>query len=183
MQETIFMCSAEELLVHLSCNFYEVHMKFKSFEIYMNFIWISCELFMSLMSTSLISLGYNILNSLVLWYEVYMNFIPIAHKFIWISLISFPMNFVRSSLEFYTKFTWTSRIFHMHKFVFISYENRRNWRSYELNEIFYVVQSYFMWSYGYMVSYGLHMNEPPGPSYACARCLCPWGLQHWANEV
>ena len=53
MSETIFMCSTKELLVHLSCNSYEVQMKFKSFEIHMNFICISCELFM----ISLISHG------------------------------------------------------------------------------------------------------------------------------
>ena len=82
MPGTIFMCSTKELLVHLSCNCYEVHMKFKSFEIHMNFISISCVLFMSLISTSLVLHGYNISTSLVLRYEVYMNFIRTACKFI-----------------------------------------------------------------------------------------------------
>ena len=145
-------------------------MKFKSFEFHMNFICISCELFMSLMSTSVVLHGYNVLTSLVLRYEVHMNYIRTARKFIWINFISFHIKFTRSSFELHTKFTWTSREFHMNKFEFISYEIRKKfiWTSYEarmkLTINFYVVQTNFMWSYGYMVSHGLHMNEPPGPS-------------------
>ena len=145
-------------------------MKFKSFEVYINFICISCELFMSLTSTSLVLHGYNILTSLVLRYELHMNFIRTACKFIWINLISFHMKFMRSSFELYTKFIWTSREFHMNKFDFISNQIREKfiWASYEtpmkLTINFYAVQANFMWSYGYMVSYGFHMNEPPGPS-------------------
>ena len=82
MPETILMCSTKELLVHLSCNSYEVHMKLKSFDINMNFVCISRELFMSLMSTSLVLHGYNILTPLVLRYEAHINFIRTACKFI-----------------------------------------------------------------------------------------------------
>ena len=56
-------------------NSYDVQMKFKSFEIRMNFICVSYELFMSLMSTSLELHGYNILTLLVLRYVMHMNFI------------------------------------------------------------------------------------------------------------
>ena len=145
-------------------------MKFKSIEIHMNFTCISCELFMSLMSTSLVLHGYNISTSLVLRYEVHMHFIRTACKFLWISLVSFHMKFMRSSFELHTKFEWTYREFHMNKFDFVSYEVHEKfiWTSYEarlkLTIHFYVVQTNFMWSYGYMVWYGLHMNEPPGPS-------------------
>ena len=41
MSETIFMCSTWELLVHLSCNFYEVQMKFTLSSNHSKFIWIS----------------------------------------------------------------------------------------------------------------------------------------------
>ena len=144
-------------------------MKFKSFEVYINFICISCELFMSLTSTSLVIHGYNILTSLVLRYELRKNFIRTAWKFIWINFISFHMKFIRSSFELYTKFIWISCEFHMNKFDFISNEIHEKfiWTSYEapmkLAINVYVVQTNFMWSYD-MVSYGLHMNEPPGPS-------------------
>ena len=136
MSETIFMYSTKELLVHLSCKSYEfsheVHMKFKSFEIHMNFICISCELFMSLKSTSLVLHGYNILTSIVPRYEVLMIFIRTACKFIWINLISFHMKFMRSSFVRHTKFIWTSREFHMNKFDFIACEIRKKfiWTSY-----------------------------------------------------
>ena len=156
--------------MYLSCHSYEVHMKFKLFEIHMKFICISCELFMSLMSTSLVLHGYNISTILVLQYEVHMNFIRTACKFMWINLISSHMKFMRSSFELHTKFIWTSHEFHMNKFDFISYEIRKKfiWTSYEtrmkLTINFHVVQTNFMRSYGDMVSYGFHMNEPPGPS-------------------
>ena len=90
---------------------------------------------------------------------------------------------MRSSFEQHTKFIWTSREFHMNKFDSIAYVIRRKfiWTSYEarmkLTINFYVVQPNFMWSYGYMVSYGLHMNEPPGPSYdinLTTECLTLW---------
>ena len=144
--------------MHLSCNSYEVHTKFKLFEIHRNFIWISRELFISLMSTSLVLHGYNILTSLVLRYEVHMNLIRTACKSIWINLISFHMKFMRSSFELHTKLIWTSHELHMMKFDFISYEIHEKfiWTSYEarmkLTINFYVVQTHFMWSYGYMVS-------------------------------
>ena len=111
---------------------HEVHMKFKSFEIQMNFIFISCEMLMSLMST-LVLHGYNISTSLVLRYEVHMNFIRTAYKFIWINLISFDMKFIRISYELHTKLIWTSRKFHMNKFDFISYEIHEKfiWTSYK----------------------------------------------------
>ena len=145
-------------------------MKFKPFEIHMNFICILCELVMSLMSTSLVLHGYYISTSLVLRYEVHMNFIRTAYWFTWINLISFHMKFMRSSFELHTRFIWTTRKFRMNKFDFISYEIREKfiWTSYaslmKLTINCYVVQTNFMWSYWYMVSYGLHMNEPPGPS-------------------
>ena len=41
MSETIFMCSTKEILVCLSCNFYEVHMKFTLSSNNSKFIWIS----------------------------------------------------------------------------------------------------------------------------------------------
>ena len=84
-----------------------VHMKFKSFEINMNFICISYELFMSLMSTSLVSHAYNILTSSVLRYEVHMNFIRTACKFIWINLILFHIKFIRSSYELHMTLVWS----------------------------------------------------------------------------
>ena len=146
-------------------------MKFKSFEIHMNFICISCEILMSLMSTSLALHGYNISTSLVIRCKVHMNFIRTAYKFIWIYLISFDTKFINSSFELHTKLIWSSREFHMNKLDFISYEIHEKfiWTSYEarmkLTMNFDVVQTNFLWSYGYMVSYGLHMNEPPGPSY------------------
>ena len=139
-----------------------------------NFTCISCELFMSLMSTSLVLHGYNILTSLVLRCEVHMNFIRTACKFVWISLVSFHRKFMRSSFEPHTKFEWTYRDLHMNKFDFVSYEVHEKFicTSYEarmkLTINFYVVQTNFMGSYGYMFSYGLYMNEPPGPSYMLA---------------
>ena len=78
---------------------------------------------------------------------------------------------MRSSFELHTNFIWTSREFHMNKFDLISYEIHKKfiWTPYEarmkLKINLYVVQTKFMWGYGYMASYGLHMNEPPGPSY------------------
>ena len=117
MPETIFMCSTKELLVHLSCNSYEVHMKFTWISNHSLFIWtscISCELFMSLMSTSLVLHGYNILTSSFLRYEVHMKFIRIACKLIWINLISFHIKFMRI-------FIWTPYEVHMN-FSEISYE-------------------------------------------------------------
>ena len=59
----------------------------------------------------------------------------------------------------------------MNKVDLISYEIHKKftWTSYEVHTKFtiysYVVQTNFMWSYEYMISYGIHMNEPPGPSY------------------
>ena len=61
----------------------------------------------------------------------------------------------------------------MNKFDFISYEIRKKFvrTLYEarmkLTVLFYVQISnkfHVISSYGYMVSNGLHMNEPPGPS-------------------
>ena len=63
----------------------------------------------------------------------------------------------------------------MNKIDFIWYEihEKFTWTSYDarmkLTINFYVVQTNLLWSYVYMVSYGLHMNEPPGPSYDRAR--------------
>ena len=114
--------------------------------------------------------GYNILTSLVLRYEVHMNLIRTACKFMWINLIKFHMNFMRNSLVLHMKFIWTSYEFHMNKFDFISYEIHKKfiWTLYEVHTKFMmsscVDHTNFMWSYAYMVSYGLHMNEPPGPS-------------------
>ena len=57
----------------------------------------------------------------------------------------------------------------MNKFDVMSYEIHENfiWTPYEFHIEFivtyYVVQINFMRSYEYMASYGLHMNEPPGP--------------------
>ena len=67
--------------------------------------------------------GYNILTSLVLRYEVHMNFIRSACKFMWINLILFHMKFMINSLELHMNFKWTSNEFHMNKFDFISYES------------------------------------------------------------
>ena len=114
--------------------------------------------------------GYNILTSLALRYEVHMNFIRTACEFIWINLIQCHMQFTRSSFELHVKFIWTFYQFHMNKFDVISYEIRKKfiWTSYEVHTKFkinsYVDHTNSMWSYAYMVSYGLHMNEPPGPS-------------------
>ena len=76
---------------------------------------------------------YNILTSLVLRYEVHMNFIRTACKFIWINLMSFHMKFMKSSFELQTEFIWTSQEFHMNEFDFISYKIRKKiiWTSYE----------------------------------------------------
>ena len=138
MPETIFMCNTKELFVHLSCNFYEVHGKFKYFEIHMNFIYIQCELFMSLMSTSFVLHGYDISPSFVLRHKIHMNFIRTACKFIWINLILFLMELMRSSCELHMKFIWTPHKFHMNKFDFISYEIHEKfmWTSYEVHNKF-----------------------------------------------
>ena len=75
------------------------------------------------------------------------------------------------------KFIWTSYEFHMNEFDLISYEIHEKfiWTSYEAHAKFtinsYVVQINFIWGYEYMVSQGLHMNEPPGPSYITADWL------------
>ena len=109
---------------------------------------------------------YNILTSLVLWYEVHMNLIRTECKFIWINLIWFHMKFM-----LHMKFIWTSHEFHTNKLDFISYEIHEKfiWTSYEVHATFtinfYVVQMNFIWGCEQLVSYGLHMNEPPGPSY------------------
>ena len=156
-----------ELVMQFLWSLHEVQIIRNSYELDMY----SCELFMSLVSTSLVLHGYNISTSLVLRYEVHMNFIRTACKFIWIHLISFHIKFIECSFELHTKFIWTFCEFHMEKFDFISYEVRKKfiWMSYEarmkLTINLFVVQTNFMWSYGYMVSYGLHINEPPGPSY------------------
>ena len=78
-------------------------------------------------------------------WEVHLNSIWSSYEllmnFISMKFISFHMKFVRSS--------WTWYEVHM-KFTINSYVDHTN----------------FIWSYAYLVSYGLHMNEPPGPSYS-----------------
>ena len=75
-----------------------------------------------------------------------------------------------SSFELHMKFIWTSHEFHMNKFDLNAYEIHEKfmWTSYEVHMKFtinsYVIQTNFVWSYEHMVSYGLHMNEPPGSS-------------------
>ena len=77
---------------------------------------------------------------------------------------------MRSSFELHVKFIWTSYEFHINKIDSISYEIHKKfiWNSHEVHTKFtinsYVDHTNFMWSYAYMVSYGLHMNEPLGPS-------------------
>ena len=143
---------------------HEIQIIWNSYEFHVYFM----QLFMSLMSASLVLHGYNISTSLVPRYEVPMNFIRTACKFIWMNLISFHVKFMWSSFKLHTKFIWTSRQFYMNKFDLIPYEIHEKfiWSSCEakmkLTVIVYVVQTNFMPSFGYMVSYGLHMNEPPG---------------------
>ena len=75
------------------------------------------------------------------------------------------------------KFIWTSYEFHMNKIDCIAYEIHKNfiWTSYEFHTKFtinsYVDDTNFMWSYAYMVSYGLHMNEPPNPAVSCVTAM------------
>ena len=112
------------------------------------------------------------LEVVVLRYQVHMNFIRTACKFIWINLISFHMKFMRSSFELHVKFIWTSYEFHMNKIDCISYEIHKKfiWTSYEVHTKFtinsYVDHTNFMWSY---VHIWFHMDFiwmcPPGPSY------------------
>ena len=74
------------------------------------------------------------------------------------------MKFTRSSFELHTKFIWNSSEFHINWLDFISYEIHKKftWTSYEagmkLTINVYVVQANLMWSYGYVVSYGLYMS-------------------------
>ena len=141
----------------------------------MNFICFACELFMSLMSTSLVLHGYNISTSLVIRCEVHMNFIRTACKFIWINLISFHMKFMRSSFELHTKVIWTSREFHMNKFDFISYEIRKKfiWTLYEarmkLTTIFLCSSNKFhvkLWINGFIwTSYEWASRSIVGPTW------------------
>ena len=153
MSQTIFMCCRKKHLVLLPCNSYEVHMKFTWSSNHSKFIWTSCELFMRFMSTSLVLHGYNILTSLVLRYEVHMNFIMnfirTACKFIWINLISFHMKFMGSAFELHTKFIWTSREF------CVKFELHMNfiWSSYEVNNKFLCSSNKFhmkLWIYGFI---------------------------------
>ena len=147
---------------------HEVQIIRSSYEFHMYFMWTVYEL----MSTSLVLHGYNTLTSLILRCELHMSFIRTASKFIWINLISFYMKIMRSSFELHTKFIWTFReswiSYELIRFHFIwnSWEVHMNfiWSSYEVNNKFLYSSNSFMLSYGYMVSYGLHMNEPPGPS-------------------
>ena len=102
------------------------------------------------------------ITSLVLRYNVHMNFIRSACKFMWINLILFHMKFMRNSFELHMNFIWTSNEFHMNKFDFISYEIHKKfiWTSCEVHTKFtmnsYVDHRNFMWSYAYMVLYGFH---------------------------
>ena len=123
----------------------------------MNLICISCELFISLKSTSFVLHGYNIPTSSVLPYKVHMNFIRTAGKIVWINLTAFIWNSWEVHLKSDVKFIWTSHEFHMNKFDLIPYEIHEKfmWTSYEVHMKFtincYAVQTNFMWSYAYMV--------------------------------
>ena len=79
--ETIFMCSTKELLVYLSCNSFEVHMKFTWSSNHSKFIWIPC-----------------VLQANCLWASCQLHNISIT----WVYHINFVIPSIWSSYELYT---------------------------------------------------------------------------------